>query len=282
MGDLHHAHRRDRRHFQSALNAVAARLRRNNRIPGAGQWQSSVQSRQAVRSTFNTVFNILQYLTDQSRLYRTSSGSGFRVSDGAIFLESTVTVGGIFNHAVTTTGTINSLNVFLFPDTSYQIAGLNLSLDTLITALNDSTQDAQELIFGGNDTIYGTEFNDFLAGFGGFDTVNGYAGADVIHGNAGDDTLLGGDGDDTLYGGTDDDTLHGGNNNDTLLGGSSEDDLHGGNHDDKLYGEGQVDKLFGDAGNDTLYGGDGLDEIDGGDGSDTVDYSGNIASVESR
>jgi Ca2+-binding RTX toxin-like protein len=226
---------------------------------------------------FNTAFNILQYLTDKSDYTNKTSG-GFRVSDGALF-ESTVTAGGTFNHAGTTTGMINTLNVFIFPSTSYQIAGLNLSLDTLITALNDSTQDAQELIFGGNDTIYGTEFNDFLAGFGGFDTIHGNAGGDTIHGNAGGDTLLGGDGNDTLYGGTDDDTLHGGNNNDTLLGGSSEDELHGGNHDDKLYGEGQVDKLFGDAGNDTLFGGDGLDEIDGGAGNDTVDYSGNIASV---
>ena len=104
-------------------------------------------------SNFNTAFNILQILTDKSD-YQGETPTGFSVSNDDLFV-STVTVGGSFNVAPPFSGTINTLNVFLFPDTSYQIAGLTLSLDGLIAALNSSTQDAQELIFSGHDTIYG-------------------------------------------------------------------------------------------------------------------------------
>ena len=228
---------------------------------------------------FNTIFNIFDYVTSTAN-YSDKTTTSFTVSDGNLFVSTIDFTGTSFNYIGIPSGNVTSLSVQLFADTSYQIAGLTLSLTALIGALNSSIQDAQELIFSGHDTIYGAEFADYLAGFGGWDTIYGNGEVDTIHGNAGNDTLYGGNGNDTLYGDGDDDKLYGGNNNDTLLGGSSEDELYGGNHDDTLFGEGQVDKLFGDAGNDTLYGGDGLDEIDGGTGIDTVDYSGNSASVK--
>jgi Ca2+-binding RTX toxin-like protein len=106
----------------------------------------------------------------------------------------------------------------------------------------------------GNDTVRGSNANDYIFGKGGTDTLNGLAGDDFIRGDDGNDVMDAGDGDDRLEG-------KGGD--DTLIGGAGRDDIRG--------GEG-VDTLIGGAGNDKLHGGEGADIIDGGTGRDELDY----------
>ncbi|HET7714895.1 MAG TPA: calcium-binding protein [Bauldia sp.] len=220
---------------------------------------------------FDTDFSLLQLLNNKAN-YQSKTDSSFHVDSNDLFV-STVSVTGTFDHIPISSGTINTIGVSIFPSPSYQITGLNLDLNGLINALNQSTQDAQELIFAGIDTVYGTAFNDLLAGFGGADTLHGNAGNDKLYGGDGADTVFGGEGVDELYGGSNIDKLYGEANDDIMFAGTANDELYGGLGNDILFGEGDADKLFGEDGNDTLYGGSGLDEIDGGTGVDTLDYS---------
>jgi Ca2+-binding RTX toxin-like protein len=95
---------------------------------------------------------------------------------------------------------------------------------------------------GGNDTIIGSRFADYLSGGDGNDSIDGGGGNDVILGGIGNDMLIGNTGNDKIYGGA---------GNDTLLGGPGR---------DRLYGEAGDDLLSTrDKKRDTLYGGDGND-----------------------
>jgi Ca2+-binding RTX toxin-like protein len=68
----------------------------------------------------------------------------------------------------------------------------------------------------GNDTIYGSEFNDIINGDGGNDELGGRSGNDTINGGSGDDTLYGDDGNDLLIGGAGKDSFYGGTGSDTV------------------------------------------------------------------
>ncbi|MCB1492326.1 MAG: hypothetical protein KDJ77_11115 [Rhodobiaceae bacterium] len=109
----------------------------------------------------------------------------------------------------------------------------------------ETTSGATGIINGGDDTIFGSTYNDFIVGdvyqvnsanvqvTGGNDDLHGGFGADIIYGDAvegvsligtmalvgGNDRLFGDQGDDTLYGQSGDDILDGGAGNDTLIGG---------------------------------------------------------------
>lgn len=86
---------------------------------------------------------------------------------------------------------------------------------------------------GGDDTIFGNEFND---------QILGGTGNDNLLGEAGDDTLIGGRGNDLLIGDTQnpqdnlfftrDDFLHGGDGNDILVSTLGNDVLYGGTGND--------------------------------------------------
>ncbi|MCX7700038.1 MAG: hypothetical protein N2039_04105 [Gemmataceae bacterium] len=131
----------------------------------------------------------------------------------------------------------------------------------------------------GNDTLYGSEFNDYIMTGGGNQNVaHGYDGDDTLVGGAGNDSLHGGRGNDVIEGGAGDDFLNGEEGNDTLRGGAGN-DLHVGGTDyywdpapdnDVLYGEAGADTLIGGRGNDLLYGGLGDDSLRGGAGQDTL------------
>jgi Ca2+-binding RTX toxin-like protein len=135
----------------------------------------------------------------------------------------------------------------------------------------------QVILGKGEDTVWGSEGNDFVLGGksgdsinggGGNDYVDGQNGDDWITGDAGQDMLLGGNGDDTLDGGKGSDILIGGNGADLLLGRDGNDILIGGNGGDMLYGGDGNDMLFAGNGGDTLVGGSGDDVMLGGNGSD--------------
>lgn len=108
---------------------------------------------------------------------------------------------------------------------------------------------------GGDDTVQGSGYVDF---------INGGAGNDVLYGNGNDDALFGDAGNDRLYGGVGSDLLHGGDGHDTLDGGAGNDDLLGGFGND-LY---------------ISYMGQGQDRInDGVTSSFTPGYGGGIDAV---
>ncbi|WP_255440576.1 calcium-binding protein [Paracoccus sp. MC1854] len=122
--------------------------------------------------------------------------------------------------------------------------------------------------YGGNDTILGSDLEDFLqggmgndsiVGQDGEDTVWGGAGNDSIRGGGGNDLVLAGDGDDSVTGQDGDDLIGGETGNDRIQGGAGNDRLNGGAGNDHLSGGAGNDRIFGMAGNDTLLGDAGDD-----------------------
>ncbi|PPD33591.1 MAG: hypothetical protein CTY19_07545 [Methylomonas sp.] len=141
-------------------------------------------------------------------------------------------------------------------------AGIQLGYDALGNLITDPKQPDPDR----QDTLYDSNDNDKLQGFGGDDILDAIrGGSDVLEGGAGSDILNGGSGNDLLYaeaeisvavalaqadtqiatglrgdwlyGGADDDTMLGEGGNDMLLGGSGADLLIGGGGDDNLFGD---------------------------------------------
>lgn len=107
---------------------------------------------------------------------------------------------------------------------------------------------------GGNDRVFGSDFDDTIDVSDGGSLIDGGLGNDQITSGAGVDLISGGEGDDLIDAGDDDDILFGDDGDDTIFGRAGTDSLNGGN------------------GDDTLVGGVGLDLIDGGDGNDVASY----------
>ena len=107
-----------------------------------------------------------------------------------------------------------------------------------------------------DDTLIGTDNNDYLQGFGGDDSIEGRGGLDVISGGHGSDVLDGGDGADTIY--TDD------------VSPEFEFPWNGQPYTVPLMDRGaEIDTVQGGAGDDVIFAGYG-DNVDGG----TEDYQG--------
>lgn len=110
-----------------------------------------------------------------------------------------------------------------------------------------------------DDSLDGTNSNEFFFGLGGDDTINAQGGNDHVSGDAGNDFLRGGAKNDHLDGGAGNDALVGGDGNDALVGGDGN------------------DLLIGRAGDDQLSGGTGVNTFlfRAGFGKDTIaDYTG--------
>ena len=134
----------------------------------------------------------------------------------------------------------------------------------------------------GDDTIYGSPFNDILFGGGGDDVIYGYEGNDLIFGDQGRVSCVPG----TSY--NPDDPRNGvcvdlGGTilfvatNTTTLTGSGDDLIYAGAGDDIVMGQQGDDIIYGGDGDDLLIGGsnvagalDGDDVIDGGTGNDAI------------
>ncbi len=112
---------------------------------------------------------------------------------------------------------------------------------------------------GGDDTLWGNDYNNVLIGNGGNDVI--------FSQNGGGDALYGGTGNDGLYSGTGNNYQDGGDGNDILASSSGADQGYGGNGNDYIYSYGGNDYLGGYAGTDTVYGGTGDDTVWGYDGS---------------
>jgi len=156
----------------------------------------------------------------------------------------------------------------------------------------------------GNDTVWGGNNDDFLAGDEGIDDIRGYHGNDVlfvdsddlsfgiVHGGEGIDTLrviddeavtvnmpllaveavfsLGGDDSISAWGEWTEVTVNGGAGKDTITGGHATDYLSGNRGDDKIFGGGDYDFIEGGTGHDMLSGEAGDDVLTGSDGQDTL------------
>jgi Ca2+-binding RTX toxin-like protein len=161
-------------------------------------------------------------------------------------------------------------------------------------------------LLAGDDTIYGSDFDDYLLGFTGNDTIYGNAGNDTLEGGRGTDTLEGGSGNDTLDGGQGVDHMTGGLGDDIFivnragetvieaasagtdlvkssvnyvlpanvenleLAGSSPVDGTGNSLANVITGSPGANTLAGQGGNDDLRGSGGNDRLLGGTGNDTL------------
>jgi serralysin len=101
-----------------------------------------------------------------------------------------------------------------------------------------------------NNTLNGTEKDECIFGYGGFDTLRGRSGNDTLKGGEGEDSLYGGSGHDKLYGQTGADLLDGGGGHDTLYAGDGDDGINGADGRDVIYGGFGSDLMFGGAGAD--------------------------------
>ena len=160
---------------------------------------------------------------------------------------------------------------------------------------NAASQTSAVYIYGmgGDDTITGSAFGDYLDGGDGNDTLAGGDGNDLLVGNGGSDIMLGQGGDDSLIELGGDSQIDGGAGFDSLFVWSDtgvtlnlatasiewvqgsvlgNDTLNaaGNTVDTYLYGWGGNDTLTGGSGNDYIAGGAGNDVLTGGAGNDTL------------
>lgn len=128
-----------------------------------------------------------------------------------------------------------------------------------------ATESSQINGYGGNDTIYGSNFYDIIHGGTGNDVIYANGGNDAVIGNEGSDQLYGGDGDDLIVG---DNTLTPtGAGNDVLNGGAGNDRLYG-NYGNDLY------QYAVNTGIDTINDGRTAANVPGyGGGTDTIQFT---------
>ena len=103
-----------------------------------------------------------------------------------------------------------------------------------------------------DDTFFGTNENELIAGKAGSDTLYGQRGIDLLGGGEGNDTIFGGAGDDYLFGNNGNDVLFGDNGDDILRGNTGADELSGGDGNDILYADMDDKIVDGGAGFDQL------------------------------
>lgn len=105
-------------------------------------------------------------------------------------------------------GTIDTFSIDGPGDADVSISGLDLSAKALYKALTHlNAAKVLNLVLGGDETISGSGFGDFLFAGKGNDTVLGNGGSDKLMGGNGDDLIVGGRGSDLLLGGDDADTF---------------------------------------------------------------------------
>jgi Ca2+-binding RTX toxin-like protein len=201
-------------------------------------------------------------------------------------------------NGVVTGGTLTGIREFFNGLLVYEVTGVSVSASAFYNwALTGQTFTALSAIFAGADTITGTQFDDYLLGFGGNDIIDGGLGADTMNGGTGDDTyFVDNPGDRIIEGGGFDTAVMGYNFSAGYLAtfierfvfGSGVLDGEGSNFSDILEGNALGNVILGLAGNDTLLGlggddflrgGEGDDIIDGGAGFDTASYSDSTVGV---
>ena len=167
--------------------------------------------------------------------------------------------------------------------------------------------DAAGDTYFGIEAVYGSDFDDILAGNNSTNELRGGDGDDILNGAGGNDRLFGGNGADAFNGGTGVDIVNytlattavgvdlvnGGfdfsgtgtpsesvgdsySSIEWVFGSAFSDLIQGDDLSNRLEGRDGSDQLIGNGGNDRLLGGDGNDSIYGGDGVDTIFGQGGI------
>jgi len=175
------------------------------------------------------------------------------------------------------TGTITGLSETYLGASIFSMTQLNLDAATFVHWVNtgDSAA-ASAAIFGGDDSIVGSNDDDTLDGRAGHDVILGHGGSDVIIGADGNDHLYGqspnggADGADSITGGNGMDYIQGNAGNDTLDGGAGPDRINGGANNDLIAGGVGNDAINGNLGNDTIDAGEGNDTARGGKDNDQI------------
>ncbi len=132
--------------------------------------------------------------------------------------------------------------------------------DTIFLPDFISLHDSYKIAFADNESTIG--------GGDAQETINGTDGNDYLEAGDGFNIFYGGDGEDTIAGGANIDIMYGGENDDTLLGRNSTNIMYGEGGNDKIYDGDDSSYLSGGEGNDELYGGGGADVLNGGSGND--------------
>ncbi|MCK0167644.1 iron-regulated protein frpC [Jannaschia sp. S6380] len=126
-----------------------------------------------------------------------------------------------------------------------------------MSSIQETTSPANGVEIDGSDKgelIFGSFFDDRIAGNGGDDHIFGLFGDDTISGGSGDDRIFGGFGEDIVEGGDGEDHLGGGHDDDRIVGNKGDDRMYGGRGDDLLVwnnGDGS-DLMQGDKGDDRV------------------------------
>ena len=206
------------------------------------------------------------------------TSTSFQIDEGAGYIEyftgTNLTYDSNYN---LTGGTLTGWTEKLSGNTVFTMTGMSVDGASFSQWAHDGNNAAAiNAIFGGDDSITGSQYNDVLDGFGGHDYILGGNGADTIIGADGNDHLYGQsstgglDGADSITGGNGSDYLQGNAGNDTLDGGTGSDRINGGADDDLISGGIGADTVNGNRGNDTIDGGDGNDFLRGGRDNDSV------------
>ena len=202
-------------------------------------------------------------------------------------------------------GQINSFETSFGGNLQNIVSGLALDASQVLALIQSGhAEDLFALALAGNDSLFGSEFNDVLTGFGGADILKGNRGTDYLYGDAGNDILYGGVGPDHLFGGVGDDVyvygtgdviveLAGGaNGNDRInsslsvvmadniealsLTGNGNINGTGNSSANRIVGNTGANLLSGAVGDDTILAGAGHDTLSGGTGRDLL-YGGTDA-----
>lgn len=180
-------------------------------------------------------------------------------------------VGLTYSGGSPTGGTLNELQRYDSGALSYSFSGFSIPAATFHAyLLADDVQGFLGAILNGNDSLTGSNQDDWLIAYNGADTVYGNGGTDILDGGAGNDSMYGGAGTDLLYDQAGNDYMDGGTSDDWLDGGAGNDSMYGASGADLVYGQAGNDSLDGGTGNDFLYGGAGNDTYYVNSNSDTV------------
>lgn len=174
-------------------------------------------------------------------------------------------------------GTITGIQERYNNQTTFQVTGLEVPVSQFVSWVqSNATTTALTSMFSGNDELTGSQFDDYLLGYGGHDYLFGGEGSDTLKGGGGNDHIYGrstagADGRDYLYGDEGSDYLQGNAGNDVIYAGDGSDRAQGGRDNDYIQGENGNDTLNGNIGDDTVSGGADNDSLRGGQGNDRVD-----------
>ena len=166
---------------------------------------------------------------DRNDVYNSSSISSFEFADG-----STLSTAELLARGFDLDGTEGD-DAVITTTVQVELTTFDADGNPVTSTVQMSAQE--------DHSMYGTNINDRINGYGGNDSLNGGAGDDTLNGGTGNDTLQGGSGNDSLDGGVGGDVIYGGDGDDTLHGGGGADHLQGGEGNDTYLfnlGDGQV------------------------------------------